>query len=67
MKEELENIKSELDDIKGKIENNHTNINKNKENINQNTGAIAVLKTIKLFAIVFFVMWLITFIAFLLK
>ena len=58
-----EYVKHHEEDIK----NNRVGINNNSQKIDNNTGAIAVLKTIKLFAIVFFIMWLMTFIAFLFK
>jgi hypothetical protein len=67
MKEELENIKSELDDIKGKIENNHTKINKNRDDINHNSGALALLHTLNANSNKYFIIWLITFISFLIS
>ena len=65
MKEELQNIKAELDDIKDKIEHNHTKIAKNREDINQNSGALALLHTLNSNSNKYFIIWIITFIAFL--
>ena len=67
MIEELQNIKSELDDIKGKIENNYANINKNREDINHNTGAVALLHTLNANSNKYFIIWLATFIFFLIS
>jgi len=67
MKEELQNIKAELDDIKGKIESNYTNISKNKENIEKNTGAVALLHTLNSNSNKYFIIWLVTFIFFILS
>ena len=67
MKEELQNIKSELDDIKGKIESNHTKINKNRDDINHNSGALALLHTLNANSNKYFIIWLVTFIAFLIS
>ena len=67
MKEELQNIKSELDDIKDKIESNHTKINKNRDDINHNSGALALLHTLNANSNKYFIIWLVTFIAFLIS
>lgn len=67
MKEELQNIKSELDDIKDKIESNHTKINKNRDDIDHNSGALALLHTLNSNSNKYFVIWIITFIAFLIS
>lgn len=67
MKEELQNIKAELDDIKDKIEHNHTKITKNREDINQNSGALALLHTLNSNSNKYFIIWIITFIAFLIS
>ena len=67
MREEMQEIKSELDDIKSKIENNFNNINKNSENIKQNTGALALLHTLNANSNKYFIIWLITFIVFLIS
>lgn len=65
MKEEMQNIKSELDEIKSKIEHNFNNINKNRDNINENTGAVALLHTLNSNSNKYFIIWIITFVAFL--
>ena len=67
MKEELQNIKSELDDIKDKIESNHTKINKNRDDIDHNSGALALLHTLNANSNKYFIIWLVTFIAFLIS
>ena len=60
-----QNIKNELDDIKNKIESNYANISKNKENIERNTGAVALLHTLNSNSNKYFIIWIITFMAFL--
>jgi hypothetical protein len=67
VREEMQEIKSELDDIKSKIENNFNNISKNREDINQNTGALALLHTLNSNSNKYFVIWIITFVAFLIS
>lgn len=65
MKEELQNMKLELDDIKNKIESNHTKINKNRDDIDHNSGALALLHTLNANSNKYFIIWIITFMAFL--
>lgn len=47
------------------IKNNANKIESNSERIHQNTGALEVLHTIKGYTNLFFIMWIITFMAFL--
>lgn len=50
-----------------RIEENARKAEENSHKISQNTGALEVLHTIKINTILFFVMWIITFIMFLLS
>lgn len=54
-----------IDILEKKILDNLTKIEKNSEKIHQNTGALEILKTFKADTNKFFIMWLITFFAFL--
>ena len=65
MIEEMQDIKNELDDIKNKIDSNFNNINENKKQIEQNSGALALLHTLNANSNRYFIIWIITFMAFL--
>lgn len=54
-----------LDDLTKKIEENLSKINKNKEKIEKNTGALDLLHTINSNSNKYFIIWMITFIVFL--
>lgn len=56
---------SELEKLEEKINKNISRIEKNANKIHQNTGALEILKTFKADTNKFFIMWLITFFAFL--
>lgn len=56
---------SELEKLEEKINQNISRIEKNANKIHQNTGALEILKTFKADTNKFFIMWLITFFAFL--
>lgn len=67
MIEEMQDIKNELDDIKNKIDSNFNNINENKKQIEQNSGALALLHTLNANSNRYFIIWIITFVAFLIS
>lgn len=54
-----------LDKLTQEIENNLDRINKNKEQIEHNSGALALLHTINSNSNKYFIIWIITFIFFL--
>ena len=56
---------SEIEKLEEKINQNISRIEKNANKIHQNTGALEILKTFKADTNKFFIMWLITFLAFL--
>ena len=56
---------SEIEKLEEKINQNINRIEKNANKIHQNTGALEILKTFKADTNKFFIMWLITFLAFL--
>ena len=56
-----------IEEIAKQAEHNSRKIEENSYRISQNTGALDVLHTIKINTILFFVMWIITFIMFLLS
>lgn len=56
-----------IEEIAKQAEHNSRKIAENSNRISQNTGALDVLHTIKINTILFFVMWIITFIMFLLS
>lgn len=58
------NIEKDIENVVKRAEANARKIEENAYRINQNTGALEVLHTIKGFTILFFVMWVITFVAF---
>ena len=58
------NIEKNIDDLVKKIETNADKIENNERKIHQNTGALEILQTFKADSKKFFIMWLITFIAF---
>ena len=58
------NIEKDIEDVVKRAEANARKIEENSYRIHQNTGALEVLHTIKANTILFFVMWVITFIAF---
>ena len=60
----IEELEKKIDDNKKDIIENSNRIEKNIEKINKNSNAIEVLHTIKTYNNRFFIMWLITFIAF---
>jgi hypothetical protein len=54
-----------LKELEEKINKNLAKIEKNSNKIHQNTGALEILKTFKADTNKFFIMWIITFAAFL--
>lgn len=56
-----------IEEITKRAEHNSRKIEEHSYRISQNTGALDVLHTIKINTILFFVMWIITFIMFLLS
>ena len=56
-----------IEEIAKRAEHNSRKIEEHSYRISQNTGALDVLHTIKMNTIMFFVMWIITFIMFLLS
>ena len=56
-----------IEEIAKRAEHNSRKIEENSYRISQNTGALDVLHTIKINTILFFVMWIITFIMLLLS
>lgn len=69
--EELENRINnntrKLENLTKKIEDNLSRINENKEKIDHNTGVLALLHTIKTNGDKYFIIWMVTFIAFLMS
>lgn len=58
------NLDKNIDELVKKIDANADKIQNNEKRIHQNTGALEILKTFKSDSRKFFIMWLITFIAF---
>ena len=58
------NLDKDIDNLVKKIDANADKIQNNEKKIHQNTGALEILKTFKSDSRKFFIMWLITFIAF---
>ena len=56
------NNEHNIEDIVKKVEHNTRKTEENSYRISQNTGALEVLHTIKVGAVMFFVMWMLTFI-----
>ena len=56
-----------IEEIAKRAEHNSRKLEEHSYRISQNTGALDVLHTIKMNTIMFFVMWIITFIMFLLS
>lgn len=61
------NVEKHIEDVKKQAEENTRKIEENTNRISYNTGALEVLHTIKINTIMFFVMWMITFIILLLS
>ena len=61
----LEELDKKIDDNYNKIMENMNRLHSHEEKINKNTGALEILKTFKIDTNIFFIMWLITFMAFL--
>ena len=61
----LEELDKKIDDNYNKIMENMNKLHSHEEKINRNTGALEILKTFKKDTNKFFIMWLITFMAFL--
>ena len=61
------NIEKDIEEIAQRAEENARKIDRNAELIQQNTGALSILRGFKAASNRFFVMWLITFIAFLIS
>lgn len=57
------NKNDDLKKLEKKISDNSKKIEDNDKRITKNTGALEILHTIKDFANMFFIMWLVTFIA----
>lgn len=58
------NLDKDIDNLVKKIDANADKIQRNEKKIHQNTGALEILKTFKSDSRKFFIMWLVTFIAF---
>ena len=58
------NLDEDIDNLVKKIDANANKIQRNEKIIHQNTGALEILKTFKSDSRKFFIMWLVTFIAF---
>ena len=58
------NLDKDIDNLVKKIDANADKIQCNEKKIHQNTGALEILKTFKSDSRKFFIMWLVTFIAF---
>ncbi len=58
------NLDKDIDNLVKKIDDNADKIQRNEKKIHQNTGALEILKTFKSDSRKFFIMWLVTFIAF---
>ena len=58
------NLDKDIDNLVKKIDANADKIQSNERRIHQNTGALEILKTFKSDSRKFFIMWLVTFIAF---
>lgn len=58
------NLDKDIDNLVKKIDANADKIQSNEKRIHQNTGALEILKTFKSDSRKFFIMWLVTFIAF---
>lgn len=63
----MEELEKQIFINSDKIKSNKNDINDNANQIQQNTGALEILKTFKADSNKFFIMWLITFIAFLIS
>lgn len=57
-------LESDIDNLVKKIDANADKIQSNERRIHQNTGALEILKTFKSDSRKFFIMWLVTFVAF---
>ena len=64
MEERLNEIEEKVDKLLDKTDTNAKSIGENKEQIIRNTSAFEILRTFKTDSIMFFVMWLLTFIGF---
>lgn len=62
MEERLNEIEEKVDKLLDKTDTNAKSIGENKEQIIRNTSAFEILRTFKVDSIMFFVMWLLTFI-----
>lgn len=58
------NLENNIEHLEKKIQKNASKIEDNAARIQQNTGAVEILKTFKADSKKFFIMWIITFIAF---
>ena len=61
------NTETNIEEVAKLAEHNSRKLEEHSYRISQNTGALDVLHTIKINTIMFFVMWIITFIMFLLS
>ena len=61
----FEELDKKIDDNYNKIMENMNRLHSHEEKINKNTGALEILKTFKEDSHRFFIMWLVTFLAFL--
>lgn len=61
------NTETNIEEIAKRAEHNARKIAENSNRISQNTGALEILHTIKMNTIMFFVMWMVTFIMLLLS
>lgn len=65
LEERINENTEKLDKLAQEIENSLNKINENKERIEHNSGALALLHTIKSNGDKYFIIWLVTFICFL--
>lgn len=61
------NLEKDIEDLEKKIAHNANKIESNEQRIHQNTSALEILKAFKAESQMFFVIWLVTFIAFLIS
>ena len=64
LEEKVDKLLEKTDDNAKLIGENRGDITENKEQIIRNTSAFEILRTFKIDSIMFFVMWLLTFIGF---
>lgn len=65
MKEQIQEIVKEIESLKENIKLSNNNISENCKDIDHNTGAVALLHTLNANSNKYFIIWIITFMAFL--